>query len=362
MRAKPQAAAPKVDEAFAATMARLLADGAPWPGAVAVSGGGDSVALMHLLARWAKRARRAPPVVVTVDHGLRAGADAEARKVLAWARALGLKAKRLRREGPVPTADIEAAARDARYRLIGAWMRGQGLAGLYVAHTLDDQAETFLLRLMRGSGLDGLAAMRALAPYPLAGFAELCVVRPLLGLERAALRADLESRRIAWIEDPMNDDDRFARARLRRLLPALEEAGLAKARVAAAAAHLTRAREALDIVTVAVLARIARPMDAQLHVDVAGLAAAPREVGLRALAQLLMTVSGAAYRPRFERLERLFDTLRTGKLGGGATLHGCRVAFVRGGSGAFGAGTLAIVREPGRSARAAADARGRPKS
>ena len=232
---------------------------------------------------------------------------------------------------------------------MGDWARANGIAALYVAHTRDDQAETFLLRLMRGSGLDGLAAMRPIAPYPVPGFRELGIVRPLLALERDAVRAHLTAKKLAFLDDPMNDEDRFARVRLRKLIPALEEAGLSRRRIAAAAAHLSRAREALDAVTAAVLVRIGRPQEDGIHVDLSGLAAAPREVGLRALAQLLMAVSGHAYRPRFERLERLFDRLRDGRLGGGATLHGCRVFFALGSVGAFGEGTVAIVRETARS-------------
>ncbi len=328
-------------------MDALAAAGAPWPGAVAVSGGGDSVALMHLLARWARRRRRPPPHVVTVDHALRAGSAKDARAVLRWAKAAGLKAKALRRSGPAPSSDIEAAAREARYRLMGEWARRQGIAALYVAHTRDDQAETFLLRLMRGSGLDGLSAMRPIAAYPMPGFRDLTLVRPLLDLPREGLRAHLAKAGQGWIEDPMNQEERFARVRLRKLIPALEEAGLTRHRIAGAAAHLARAREALDTVTAAVLARIARPVGRTLHVDLVGLAAAPREVGLRALAQLLMAVSGQSYRPRFERLERLFDRLDA--VGGGCTLHGCRVAMAPSGKGVFGAGTLVIARETGRS-------------
>jgi tRNA(Ile)-lysidine synthase len=326
-------------------MDRLIAAGAPWPGAVAVSGGGDSIALMHLLARWAKRARRKPPVIVTVDHGLREGSAADARKVTAWAKTLGLAAHALRWSGPHPSSDIEAAARVARYALIAKWLQANGITALYAGHTEDDQAETFLLRLMRGSGLDGLAAMRPLSPWPMPGFAGLGIVRPLLGFGRDALRADLTARNIAWLEDPMNGEERFARIRLRKLAPALAQAGLTQARIADAAAHLARARESLDNVTGAVLARITARRDGVLHVDGHGLAAAPREVALRALAQLLMTVSGQPYRPRFERLERLFDRLRQGTLGGGATLHGCRIAPVPARKGVFGPGTLAIAPE-----------------
>jgi len=330
-------------------MTAMLAAGVPWPGAVAVSGGGDSVALMHLLAGWAKRHRRAPPHVVTVDHGLREEAAADARRVRRWAKALGLKAQTLRHKGPRPTADIEARAREVRYRLIGEWAIAKGIGAVFVGHTRDDQAETFLLRLMRGSGLDGLSAMRPVSPYPVPGHREIELARPLLSSDRAALREHLWARGIEWLEDPMNGEDRFARVRLRKLLPSLEAAGLSSARIAGAAAHLARAREALDTVTAAVLMRIARAQDGAMHVDRAGLVSAPREVALRALARLLMAVSGQSYRPRFERLERLLDRLSDGTLGGGATLHGCRIFMAPARKGAFGNGTITIAPETGRS-------------
>ena len=326
-------------------MDALVAMGAPWPGAIAVSGGGDSVALMHLLANWARRRKRPAPAIVTVDHGLRAGSAGDARKVVRWAKLAGLKSHALRWEGPHPNSDIEAAARQARYRLMGEWARANDIDGLYVAHTLDDQAETFLLRLIRGSGLDGLSAMRTVAPYPVPGFRELRLVRPLLSFERAHVRAHLKARKVQWIEDAMNDDERFARVRLRKAWPALEGAGLSKFRVAAAAAHLARARDALEMVTDAVFRRAVRPSQVGVHVDGAALVSAPREIGLRALAQLLQLVSQKPYRPRFERLERLYDGIAEGTIGGGCTLHGCRIAFVPKRDGAFGEGTLAIVPE-----------------
>jgi tRNA(Ile)-lysidine synthase len=326
-------------------MDALVASGAPWPGAVAVSGGGDSIALMHLLIRWAKAAKRPLPRVLTVDHGLRADSARDARKVMGWAKAAGLKSHALRWEGPHPSSDIEAAAREARYRLMGEWARANEIVALYVAHTLDDQAETFLLRLIRGSGLDGLSAMRTVAPYPVPGFPELCLVRPLLSFERAKVRAHLKTRNIAWVEDAMNEDERFARVRLRKAWPALESAGLSKHRLAAAASHLARARDALEAVTDAVFRRAVRPSQSGVHVDGAALVSAPREIGLRALAQLLQLVSRKPYRPRFARLERLYDGIAESAIGGGSTLHGCRIFFVPKKDGAFGEGTLAIVPE-----------------
>jgi len=280
---------------------------------------------MHLLARHARARGWSTPVVLIVDHGLRETSAREARQVAGWAKEAGLKAYILVWRGKKPQTGIEAAAREARYRLMGAWMARQGIATLFVGHTEDDQAETFLLRLARGSGLDGLAGMRSHAPWPVAGYSALSVARPLLGMSRKALRAYLASLDQDWLEDPMNQDEAFDRVKLRRAKAVLEEAGLSAARIAAAAAHLARARESLEIATQAVLARAVRENAAGLLLDPEVLAAAPRELGLRALASVLMAVSGQAYRPRFDSLERLFDVLARSKSRTSATLHGCHI-------------------------------------
>lgn len=319
--------------------------GAPWPAAVAVSGGSNSLALMFLLRDWAKKSRLAPPTVVCVDHQLRPGSADDARQVRRWARAAGLRVKVLVREGEVPGADIESAARDARYRLIGAWAAAQRLRALYVGHTRDDQAETFLLRLARGSGVDGLSAMGTLASYPLPGFSGLVLVRPMLDIDRGQLRSYLTARGQAWLDDPMNADTRFARAKIRNAWPLLEEVGLNKARIADAAKHLARARTALELASAAVLTRACRFKAPDALLDPAALTGAPRELGLRALARVLMIVSQNVYRPRFERLERLFDSILDATLGAGRTLHGCRIGPAPRAIAVFGKGTLLVRRE-----------------
>jgi tRNA(Ile)-lysidine synthase len=337
--------------------------GMPWPAAVAVSGGGDSLALMHLLAGWSRTAKSAPPLVLSVDHGLRKESAGEARAVARWAKALGLKCEILTVKTAQPKSDIEAWARAVRLTLMGARLARHQLSTLYLGHHEGDQAETFLLRLARGSGLDGLAAMRPLAPFPHPDFPELSVARPLLAMPRAALRDYLKAKKQAWLEDPMNSEPRFARSRIRALMPALAAAGLTPGRIADAAAHLARAREALDLATAAVLARALAQVGGgpiMLLLDPAALAAAPREIGLRALAALLRTVSGAQYRPRFDALESLFDRMvatdsRPGQtsgqksgLGGGATLHGCRIGPAPVRHQAFGPKTLVITKESSR--------------
>ncbi|HEX3664684.1 MAG TPA: tRNA lysidine(34) synthetase TilS [Rhizomicrobium sp.] len=332
-------------------MAEALEDGASWPGAVAVSGGADSTALMVLLAEWARESGRQPPVVLTVDHGLVRDSARTAEKVFAQAGALSLEAHVLHWRGRKPSSDIEGAARTARYRLMGNWCNDGRLGALYVAHSREDQAETFLLRLARGSGVDGLAAMANVSPFPLAGFGNLGVVRPLLTVPRAGLRAYLAGRKIDWHEDPMNLDPRFARARLRAMWPALEQAGLSSDRIVTAARHLARARNALDHNVVALLDTTSRIDREVVLLDGPALAAAPREIGLRALSRLLMQVSAREYRPRFERLESLFDAVCTDSLEGGRTLHGCVVRPAPRKHQCFGATTILITLEPHRSSR-----------
>lgn len=325
--------------------------GAPSPGAVAVSGGGDSLALMLLLAEWAKARNIAPPAVLTVDHGLRETSGRDSRLVVDRAKTAGLKAHILRWTGARPESDIEAAAREARYRLMGAWCEKHGVAGLYLAHTLEDQAETFLLRLARGSGIDGLSAMKIVAPLPSRNCDRVSVIRPLLGFRRAILRDYLSGLGQNWIEDPMNTDPRFARVRVRDAWPVLESIGLSPMRIAAAAGHLARAREALDTDTDELTAESCRIEGNSVLLDSARLARAPREIGLRTLARLLMQVSASEYRPRFERLERLYTLICAGPLNSGHTLHGCRIVPARKAGAVFGPGTLLLLPEKAQTRR-----------
>jgi tRNA(Ile)-lysidine synthase len=293
-----------------------------------VSGGADSLALMLLTAAWCKANKAPPPLVLTVDHALRKESADEAAKVADWAHARGLPHETLNWRGPKPAENIQARAREARYRLSGERMRAAGVRVLLTGHTLDDQAETFLLRLARGSGLDGLSGMAGLAPFPLAEFADLKIARPLLGFAHGRLTATLTNLRHPWLTDPSNANDRFARVKVRQAAAALEQAGLTHERIAAAAAHLARARGAIDAAVAALVAAgVETTPWGYALVDSERFAAAPREVALRALARLIEAVGGHDYPPRFEQTEAALDWLiaRRPKLTG-RTLGGCRLA------------------------------------
>jgi tRNA(Ile)-lysidine synthase len=217
---------------------------------LAVSGGADSMAMMQLAADWVRRHASSgiTLVVATVDHGLRVESSAEAETVRAAAAALGLTHMTLRWTGDKPPTGVQAAARAARYRLLQACAEGQPLqpAHLLTAHTADDQAETLLMRLARGSGVDGLAAMRPERVLP-----GSCIkhYRPLLDVPKAQLIATLQARGIAWADDPSNDNPKFERVRTRRLLPVLAEAGIDVSAIGLSARRLDRASAALDDLT-----------------------------------------------------------------------------------------------------------------
>jgi tRNA(Ile)-lysidine synthase len=300
---------------------------------------------MHLLAAWSRQRDGVPPVVLVVDHGLREGSSKEAAAVGKWAEALGLPAHVLRWQDNEPrVSGLEERARAARYRLMGEWCAANAIVSLFVAHTREDQAETFLLRLGRGSGVDGLAAMAACAPFPLSGFDRLRLVRPLLEVGRAELRAYLRAGDIQWFEDPMNGDARFARVRMRQVLPVLEASGISVQRIAEAANHLQRARSALDDARDAFLANHVRYEGETLLLDGAALARLPREISLRILSFVLMRVGRVAYRPRFVRLEALLYAVLSGQFAA-RTLSGCRVGMAPKALSVFGRQTLLVAPE-----------------
>jgi tRNA(Ile)-lysidine synthase len=326
----------------AAEFAELMRPFAPFEPqprlAIAVSGGADSLALALLADAWA-RDRGGAVTALTVDHRLRPEAAAEAVQVGAWLAARGIAHRCLVWEAPSARRGVQAAARDARYRLLDEWCGRNGVLHLLTAHHRDDQAETLLLRLVRGSGVDGLAGMA-----PVAERAACRVLRPLLPVPRARLAATLHAAGQEWLEDPSNRDPSYARVRLRHGAALLAGEGLTAERLAATATHLARARTALEDAVAMLLARAVTLHPAGFaRVDAAVLLAAPAETALRALAATLTTVGGADYPPRFERLERLHRALAEGfaarhTSGGGRTLGGCRLLPRRDG--------LLVCREP----------------
>ena len=223
---------------------RLFADWKTAPAIVlAVSGGPDSIALMWLAARWRSALTRGPRLIaVTVDHGLRPEAAREAREVKRLARTLDLAHRTMCWTDTKPKTGLPAAARTARYRLLAQAARASGATHILTAHTRDDQAETLLMRLLRGSGIAGLAAMA-----PESQRDGVLLARPLLQVSKSQLIATLNKAKLGFADDPTNHDMNFTRPRLRAVMPVLAAEGGDARNLARLAARLARANAAVDV-------------------------------------------------------------------------------------------------------------------
>ena len=343
----------------------LFADLIDQPALVlAVSGGPDSTALMWLAARWRKRRRRGPKLIaVTVDHGLRPEARREAAAVKRLARRLGIAHHTLRWSGPKPKTGLQEKARAARYRLIAAAADRVRATCILTAHTIDDQAETILFRISRGSGLTGLAGMARMRPLvmpaqpsaaPRRGTPEpgtnVFLVRPLLEIAKARLIATLHDAKIGSADDPSNSDPRFTRSRLRTLAPALAAEGLDARRFALLGRRVRRAEAAIEFAVAAAAAALSAGEWSErgpIVLEAGGFAALPAEVALRLLGRAIARV-GNEGPVQLGKLESLADDLAAASTAGARfrrTLAGAVVTL--------GRDRITVERAPARGNRAA---------
>lgn len=330
------------DARLARALRPYLSEAGDAPGGVllAVSGGPDSTALMHMAAR---AGASIPVFVATVDHALRPESATEAAAVAALATRLGLPHRVLTWASPRHGSGLQEAARAARYDLLVAQARAVGAGTLLTAHTADDQAETVLMRLLAGSGPAGLAGMRR--ERPLADGVRLG--RPFLDIPKAELVAYCEAHRLPVSRDPSNADARFARSRLRQLLPALAEEGLTTARLCRLAERLARDEAALAGAAASVLVQAQRPSTSGcVNLEGARLAGEPEAIALRVIDAALDSVApGEAAPRRLQRLERLvLDGLLPALASAGrfrATLRGVLIE-------ARADGTIRLARAPPR--------------
>ena len=309
-----------LEDRYAGQMGQLLGPDFPTEIGLAVSGGGDSMAMLALTHGWA-RTFGVGLRVATIDHGLRAGSRAEAVMVAEECATLGHSHDILdwAWDGQ---GNLQDAARRARLALLGRW-RG-AVRHVLFAHTRDDQAETLLMRLIRGSGVDGLAAMAPVREV-VDGSGRWHVVRPLLEENRADLRHYIRTLKVPFANDPTNDDPSYDRVRVRQAIRALE---LDHVALAETAARMRRARGALQARVVAVAREVVVEATCQerptgdLLIDRDGFAGEERDTQLRLMAAAVQWVAGAEYRPRARALEGLLDGALAGS---GGTLQGARV-------------------------------------
>ena len=304
---------------------------------IAVSGGPDSTALLVMAAEWAGR-RNARVFAATIDHRLRRESAAEAEGVAALSARLGVPHATLAWTGPKPATRLMERAREARYRLLAAHARSVGADAVTTAHHLDDQAETVLFRLLRGSGVAGLAGIAAATR--LGG---LTLARPLLAVPKSDLVAFCRARGLSFAEDPSNADPAYARTRLRALMGTLANEGLDAECLARLARRAAETDEALTRMTAEVDARLGPgPIDAR------ALLAEPVAIVQRVLARRIAGAGGRDEgRIGLEKIEALALRLRSAAAGGRPLSANVGGALVR----LTAKARLDVAKEPARRVR-----------
>ncbi len=274
--------------------------------AVAVSGGVDSVSLLHLMVSWTKKRQYSLPVALTVNHGLRPGSKEEAEFVLNYTKKLGVKESFiLKWENQSIKGNIQLQARKARYKLLTEWCKNHGIKYLLIAHHKDDQAETFLLRLERGSGIDGLSSMDWKS-----SFNGIHILRPLLNFSRSEVERYANLHQLRWIEDKSNQSLTYRRTLYRNLLKASDNQKILTERICLTTFHIKRAVKALIYYT-----RLAFNDCVNIHnlgyieIRLSEFYKLPEEIALRLLLYSIMALSNKYYKPRYNSLIAIFNKI-----------------------------------------------------
>ncbi|SLN19920.1 tRNA(Ile)-lysidine synthase [Roseovarius albus] len=283
---------------------------------VAVSGGSDSLALLHILRDWQEEGG-SKIYAVTVDHGLRSEAAEEAEQVAQLCSGLGIPHQTLKWQGWDGQGNLSDRARRARYRLMADWAEAQGISHIAIGHTTDDQAETFLMRLAREAGVDGLSAM---AESWRQGAVTFC--RPMLNVTRKELREDLQARDVQWIDDPSNEDDTYQRVRARQAMGHLADLGITARGLSTVAKHMAEVRQTLYWYVFLAARECVRFQAGDIIIDRKGYRALRPEVARRLLQMALKWINGTDYAPRGRAMDLLLESIRGGT---DMTLQGCLI-------------------------------------
>lgn len=299
------------------SVAKVLGQTPPKRLGVAVSGGGDSVALLAVLVSFARK-NDVDLHVITVDHGVRPEAKAEIAFVGELCARWKVHHDVAEWTGWQGRGNFQAAAREGRYALMADWASARRIAHIALGHTADDQAETFLMHLARGAGVDGLSAM---APRRIDR--GITWIRPFLQAERATLRDFLISEALQWCEDPSNENRDYQRIKARDALMALAPLGISTESLVQVAENMAKAREALSWQTFIAARDIVTLHHGIVAMDKRAFLAQPQEIGRRVVARSVQWVSGSAYGPRGPAVARTLGAIRAGTT---TTLDGCQIS------------------------------------
>lgn len=282
--------------------------------AVAVSGGSDSLALTLLLNEYCFE-RKIELFAITIDHGIRKSSALEAKK-------LGkiLADKKISHQiltipkAKIPAQNIEANLRELRYEMLYDFCTKNEIQHLFLGHILGDIAENFLIRLFRGSGLDGLSSIAEISNYK-----DIKLLRPLLNYSKAELQEYLQTRGVQWFEDETNEDEKFLRNKIRKFLNSLPEAEIIQKRIKNAADEITKSRDLFDeilLIKAKKILKLQREKNGEktFLIDIKKLQKLDEKTALKILALTLMEVGGKPYKPRLEKLKNFYNYLQTGAI------------------------------------------------
>jgi tRNA(Ile)-lysidine synthase len=310
---------PLSDDEINALMMRFK----PWPKsiALAVSGGPDSMAMAVTLKRWADN-HNIQTIAITVDHALRPESAKETLQTQQRLGTIGVPCRILRWEHQPVTTGLHAAARKARYSLLVDACREHHIHHLITAHQREDQAETILMRFAKGSGIDGLSGIATITQLD-----DIFFWRPFLLVSKARMMATCDAAQIGFITDPSNLSERFARGRLRRVMPLLAEEGLTIDRLIDLGHRATSVKDALEQVTNTLLcAATSRDIAGTVSGDILAFQSAPRAIAERALTKCLQHIHHENYPPEHDALSSLLDALLSEENLAPRTLHGCVIS------------------------------------
>lgn len=288
---------------------------------VAVSGGGDSIALLHLLSRCFDP-DQVQLHVATVDHGLRPESAREAEQVADFSEKLGYTHSTLRWKRWDGAGNLQDKARRARYALLSDWAKMHKIDAVALGHTADDQAETVLMRLGRAAGVDGLSAMSARRTMH-----GVCFVRPMLDLTRNQLRSYLRDNDLTWADDPSNEDTRFDRIKARQAMEALAPLGITPLALSTVARNMEQVRTALDWYSFLAARDLVQVVDGDIVLDHRKFRTLPDEIARRLMVQAIIWISGSEYAPRRRAVNGAIQAARDRR---SATVLGCRLTYHNG--------------------------------
>lgn len=306
---------------------KIFCDKMPKSIAVAVSGGCDSLALTILLNNFCKE-KNIKLFAATIDHKIRKSSSKEASDLQKF-----LKTQKISHEileikwKEKPKSNIESKLRDARYELLHKFCKSKKIEFLFLGHILDDVAENFLIRLFRGSGIDGLSSISQISQSN-----QIKLVRPLLDFTKDEMKQFLQSKKIKWFEDETNLDEKFTRNKIRRILNEFDEENLIKKRIKNAADEIASARDIIDQIIDKKSKKVLSKLSDSIYLlDVKKFAKIEETIALKILALTLMEISGKIYKPRFQNLKNFYQLIIEDKIHKKKNFYGCMLEKASGG-------------------------------